>query len=274
MLRMLTIFATNRFTQYLKATTNILNMIFHQAAYAILLLSSRDLRPVRGDPSKSTAARPSSSQFNPRRLKKGDKDGGEGAASVNDSIDLQDYPCTSRNKKDQCDTANEECVWIDKQCVDNPPPCSVFGKEKSCEKNNFRSDCVWESGECGEPQDQIDSSSTMWPTYSPTLQIVTPSITTNAIPTFDVHALLDCAPIGTRTSFPLQPRNNPIASSSPSAPPTSSPVPKIDLDEPTNDKPVDLDGPTGDNGDVTFRRGDLRKDIARFGIKGKFCVVF
>ena len=75
------------------------NMIFHPAAYAMLLLSSRDLRPVRGDAPKDTDTGPLL-ELNSRQLKKGGKDGSKDAVGLNGDIDLLKYPCSSRDKKD------------------------------------------------------------------------------------------------------------------------------------------------------------------------------
>ena len=97
----------------------------------------------------------------------------------------------------------------------------------------------------------------IWPTYvpSPFVSVVSesPHIVT---PTIVTH--FNCGPIGSRTSpAPRPTRNNPVTRF-----PSASPLPKIDPDTYT---PTENEEPSP----VTFRRGDLLKDITRLGIKGE-----
>ena len=124
--------------------------------------------------------------------------------------------------------------------------------------------------------------STDWPTYSPSelkTQFPTPTndiesptiIITDSPPTIIIDSppiideisvpTLNCNPIGSRDHIIIDKptRNIPV---------TSSPV-TLDTLEPTEqtaDAPSDQATPKPTTQDVTFRRGDLLKDVERFGI--------
>lgn len=88
--------------------------------------------------------------------------------------------------------------------------------------------------------DMIQEAPTIWPTYSPSIIVSDAPTHEVLIPSIDfVPTAANCGPIGSRPTISWPKRNDPVT------PPSSSPLP------------------------VTFRRGDLRKDITRFGFKGQ-----
>lgn len=109
------------------------------------------------------------------------------------------------------------------------------------------------------PTDQPgDSPATEWPTYHPTppspfIEVDSPVVVS---PSIEVHS--GCDPIGSRSMPVPRPKRNIVTKV-----PSKSPVPESrrpDTYEPTASE-------------VTFRRGDMLKDIARLGIRGEvFCV--
>ena len=120
--------------------------------------------------------------------------------------------------------------------------------------------------------------STDWPTYSPselktqiptpTNDIESPTIIIIDSPTTPISIIdeisvptLNCNPIGSRDHIIVDKptRNIPV---------TSSPITSDTLEptEQTADTPSDQATPKPTTQDVTFRRGDLLKDVERFGI--------
>ena len=87
--------------------------------------------------------------------------------------------------------------------------------------------------------DMIQEAPTIWPTYSPSIIVSDAPTHEDLIPSIDFVPTANCDPIGSRPTISRPKRNDPLSS------PSSSPLP------------------------VTFRRGDLRKDITRFGFKGQ-----
>ena len=120
-----------------------------------------------------------------------------------------------------------------------------------------------------EDEDNIEGineaqAETDWPTYMPTIhQMKIPSVEPvpfNLPTQIDQITLpvLNCNPIGSRTNpVPRPTRNLPVTRS-----PTSSPEPP----SPTKSTADNTPNPTKQ--EVTFRRGDMSKDIKRFGING------
>ena len=86
--------------------------------------------------------------------------------------------------------------------------------------------------------DMIQEAPTIWPTYSPSIIVSDAPTHEVLIPSIDFTPTANCNPIGSRPTISRPKSNNTLA-------PSSSPLP------------------------VTFRRGDLRKDITRFGFKGQ-----
>lgn len=196
-----------------------------------------------------------------------------------DILQLKDW-CYATSGKKECDAMNE-CLWVDTKCVKNPPSCSSFLKQKACEQNGFLSDCVWKDNACND-SDIVDPS--MSPTNVPVSAPTSVSSITTPTILHGGSRAPNCPPIGSRSSTTTKPspkpivfpQNNPVTSSpvnayravptpepthSPTHKPTKSPI-TIDPDTYSPTK-IDTLSP------VSFRRGELKKNISRLGIKGK-----
>ena len=260
-------------------------MIIHPAAYALLILSSQSSilvygespTVIKGQRTKGNVPSNIPSTSYHRQLKKGsDISQDDGAATagdveVNADLAIPEPPCNSIGENKDCEE-DDGCTWFEKQCIEKK--CGSFTDQKPCEESEIlgKDICLWEDDEC------IDTTPTSWPTYNPTLfktRSPTYEIETPTIVTLENG----CDPIGSRLNLSI-PRNNPVMSS-PTPPvsisPSASPLPKIELDLPedeneleSEDNPANEDKPVESptNDAVTFRRGDLTKDISRFGIKG------
>ena len=104
---------------------------------------------------------------------------------------------------------------------------------------------------------------TDWPTYVPTIQVPSLEPVPFNLPTQidQIMPMLNCNPIGSRSyPVPRPTRNLPVTRS-----PTSSP---LDAEPPSPTKSTAENTPNPTKQEVTFRRGDMSKDIKRFGMNG------
>lgn len=272
-------------------------MNFHPAAYALLLLSSHAIDHVNGELRSAIAPKiqlASDEDGNTRHVRQLHKSKKSKDTSEEGIVSAIVYACNSRDKKGDCNT--DGCVWIDEHCVDDPPKCSSFANQKSCEKSKLVKGCLWQDEACIDTDtSQDEEAPTVWPTYSPSVpstrspaKIAPPPLVTHEFDIDSPTPQVGCDPIGSRTTLtgptiPRPTRNNPITRF-PTSPPSGSPTllpskaPTTSPLDPTSSPstsplkaptsaPVRKKVPKGPS-PVTFRRGDLRKDIDRFGFKG------
>lgn len=161
--------------------------------------------------------------------------------------------------------------------ADFDSPNFIKGQQSSSTKRDINGRRNMKQDEKGKN----DKKNTSTPTYSPSnfptvtpsiapYNIITPTMATG--PNLSPNCLRNrSSPTPKPSSKPLSfPRTTPFPP--PSAKPTALPTPnptRIPTQNPTN-PPIFIDLDTySPTKDVTFERGDLRKDIRRLGIKGK-----
>ena len=193
----------------------------------------------------------------------------------NSEIDRLSILCPTWRSEENCEK-QPACAWMDRRCVNDPLTCTDFLHVRSCEQSDL--DCKWKDTACIDieitPEEVVHTTSvdfasedstdvvkdddtsrkdilnisTPWPTYSPTLT-QEPSGDYFASSRGETAEMKgdDCKPIGSRGPGP--------------APTPLPPTPK----NPSTPRKSYTETPTTE--EVTFRRGDLIKDIERFGFK-------
>ena len=175
--------------------------------------------------------------------------------------------CPSWRNQESCEE-QPACAWLEGRCANDTPTCAAFLHVRSCEQSHL--DCKWKDMACSDkettPEEVVHTTSldlanedstdvvvedddtstlnisTPWPTYFPTTT-QEPSEAYFASSSGETEETKGdgCKPIGSRGPRPAPTPITPTLGKSYTVAPTTE--------------------------EVTFMRGDLRKDIERFGFK-------